>query len=162
MTTKTTKAALAALTTLTSLAALSAPALAQDGESAATGTRATASGHSKTSFLETYDTNGDGKVSVAEFTAGREAKYKSFDLDGDGQVSEAEYVEEYRARLDAELARRRSLQIRQTYVRYGVLDTDHDQNMSLEEFHESGSRMFKRLDTNGDGVIDERDTSDHY
>lgn len=142
--------------------ALGCSAYAQDAEVQPAGSRGTASGHSKSSFLQDYDANGDGKVTDAEFKAGREAKYKAFDLDGDGKVSVAEYVEEYRERLDAELEKRRTAQIRQTFVRYGVLDTDHDQNMSIDEFHGSGSRMFKRLDTNGDGVIDEKDTSDHY
>ncbi|WP_228275170.1 EF-hand domain-containing protein [Stakelama tenebrarum] len=132
---------------------LPATAMAQDGPAA---------GHGKASFMSQYDADGDGAVTQAEFLAGREAKYNGFDLDGDGAVSEAEYVEEYIGRLDRELAERRARQIRQTYVRYGVLDSDKDRNMTLDEFNASGSRMFERLDSNGDGVIDSGDTAAAY
>ncbi|GGN60685.1 hypothetical protein GCM10011349_42570 [Novosphingobium indicum] len=147
-----------------SLAALAAlgfagTAQAQDADG---GGRSTAGGHSKTAFMEAYDANGDGKVSNEEFTAKRADKYKTFDLDGDGNVEEAEYVGEYQGRLDVDLARRRAMQIKQAHVRYGVLDTDEDKNMTIGEFNESGDRMFKRLDTNGDGVIDEMDSADYY
>jgi hypothetical protein len=77
-------------------------------------------------------------------------------------VTEAEYVAEYAVRLDAELAATRERQLRQAGVRYGALDSDRNGDMSSAEFNASGARMFSRLDTNADGVIDERDTAERY
>jgi hypothetical protein len=124
--------------------------------------RSSARGHSKDAFLATYDTDKDGKVSDAEFRAVRGAQYGTFDLNGDGKVAENEYVGEYSQRLEQDLAERREMQLKQAHVRYGVLDTDEDRNMTLDEFNESGDRIFSRLDSNGDGVVDARDTADHY
>ncbi|TIX51694.1 hypothetical protein [Alteraurantiacibacter aquimixticola] len=148
---------------------LSCAATAQDGgddqqEEArnSDGGRSTARGHSKEAFLNSYDTNEDGTVSSEEFMARRAETYETFDLNGDGMVAEDEYVDEYKFRLDQQLAEQRARQIRQAHVRYGVLDTDENANMTLDEFNESGSRMFSRLDSNEDGVVDQRDTAEHF
>lgn len=125
-----------------------------------------ASGHGKTEFEETYDSNGDGKVTREEFSAERAKHFKTLDLNGDGKVDEAEYVGEYVARLDKELAKDqtdlRERQIKQAHVRFGVLDTNKDAALSAAEFDASGDRMFSRLDTNGDGAVDAADTAKAY
>lgn len=139
-------AALAAVTT-------AAPALAQDSS---------ARGHGKGDFMETYDLNKDGKVTSDEFSAQRGESYKGLDLDQDGQVNEMEYVTEYNFRLDQEQAEQRARQIRQAHVRFGVLDADKNAAMSAAEFKESGARMFSRLDTNSDGVVDSKDTAKSF
>lgn len=124
--------------------------------------RSSARGHDKAGFLATYDTDKDGKVSDAEFRVVRGAQYGTFDLNGDGRVAEDEYVGEYSQRLEQDLAKRREMQLKQAHVRYGVLDRDEDKNMTLDEFNASGDRIFSRLDSNGDGIVDARDTTDHY
>lgn len=121
-----------------------------------------APGHGKSRFIKTYDANGDGAVSSAEFFAEREAGYNRRDFNGDESVHEEEYVSEYEERLLKRLEEERTGQIDQAHFRFNVLDTDDDANLSLEEFHASGQRMFSTLDTNGDGVVDDQDTASSF
>jgi len=119
-------------------------------------------GHGLGHFFAAYDADGDGAVSHAEFIAEREAGFARRDADNNGVVHEDEYVAEYEARLDDQLRTQRQGQIEQAHVRFEVLDADDDEAMSLDEFHASGSRMFSRLDSNDDGVINDADTSNSY
>ncbi|EIZ81147.1 hypothetical protein WSK_0092 [Novosphingobium sp. Rr 2-17] len=119
-------------------------------------------GHSKNEFVETYDLNKDGKVTHDEFAAQRSQHFKTLDLNGDGKVDEAEYVGEYTARLHEEDTDRRERQIRQAHVRFGVLDTDKNAVLAAAEFEKSGTQMFARLDTNGDGAVDATDTKTSF
>lgn len=145
-----------------SLAALtiSAPILAQDNNS--DGPISTTQAHSKGAFVTSYDANEDGVVSKEEFMASRKEGYDLRDSNSDGTLVEAEYVAEYIKRLDRSLKERRASSIRQAYVRFDVLDTDENKEMTLEEFNDSGLRMFKRLDTNEDGVVNELDSAEHF
>ncbi|PNU06653.1 EF-hand domain-containing protein [Novosphingobium guangzhouense] len=145
----------------TGIAALALALAASQGAAAQSNEeRRAAPGHGKEAFLRENDSDHDGRVTAAEFTAARTAKYHTFDLDGDGKVSEAEYVGEFTARFkDAKVPEG---QLKQAHVRFGVLDTDKDGNLSLAEFNASGDRMFKKLDSNGDGVVDAADTSGSY
>ena len=123
--------------------------------------RRAAPGHGKGAFIKENDTDNDGRVTAAEFTAARTAKYATFDLNADGKVTEAEYVGEFSARL-GKGATVPEGQLKQAHVRFGVLDTDKDGNMTLAEFNASGDRMFKKLDSNGDGIVDVADTPGSY
>ncbi|WP_417452091.1 EF-hand domain-containing protein [Kordiimonas sp.] len=119
-------------------------------------------GHSKQAFMETYDLDGDGRVSEQEFYAARDKGYASRDGNGDGSVSPDEYVAEYEVRLDRQLAEQRDRQLKQAYVRFGVLDDDKNGVMTLEEFKKTGKRMFDRLDSNKDGLVDDKDEAERY
>ena len=113
--------------------------------------------HSKEGVMMTYDTNFDGKVSEAEFLAARVISFKEKDFNGDGVVTEAEYVAEWEIRLDQQLEEQRAASVKQAQSRYGVLDKDKNENMTLDEFHASGERIFSRYDTNRDRIISEGD-----
>ncbi|MEZ5986097.1 MAG: hypothetical protein R3B94_09115 [Hyphomonas sp.] len=139
-----------------------APAVTAETDGPPAPRRRATAGHSKQAFVETYDTDGDGHVTLAEFTAEREKGYHVRDADGDGTVHEEEYVSEYEGRLEQELKERHDTQIKQAYVRFDVLDADDDATITLAEFNASGDRMFSDLDTNGDGIVDEADTTDAY
>ena len=129
---------------------------AEDGE------RTVGGGHEKADFMADYDANGDGAVTLAEFSAERQAGYNLRDANGDGSVHEEEYVAEYEVRLEQDLASRREMQIKQAHVRFDVLDKDDDEAMTFDEFNASGSRMFSALDTNEDGVVDDADTAEAF
>ncbi len=124
--------------------------------------RRNAGGHSKGGFMDRYDTNADGKVEMAEFVAERNEGYARRDFNGDGMVHQEEYVSEYEVRLEQQLEERRERSIEAANFRFTVMDTDDDEAMSLDEFHASSKMMFKRLDSNEDGVVDEEDTAERF
>jgi len=125
--------------------------------------QAQAAPHEHSAFIADYDLDKDGKVTAAEFKTVRDQRYAATDANKDGTVDEAEYVEEYRVRLEAQLAassdsaerkeEQRVRQIRQAHVRFGVLDADKDGKISQAEYDASGQRAFAEQDGDGDGVI---------
>lgn len=123
-------------------------------------------GHSKAAFLKTHDVNGDGRVSLGEFVMKREADFIRTDADGNGALTKAEYVGEFTARMDAAGLRfavdNRDRQISAANVRFGFMDSDENGIMTAMEFHDSGQRIFRRLDTNEDGFVDQNDTADSF
>lgn len=126
------------------------------------GKRKFISAHSKGGFVRSYDTDGDGQVSQAEFLAEREKGYNLRDADGNGTLVEEEYVGEYVVRMDKRMAERRAGGIKQAHVRFNILDGNEDKVMTLAEFHDSGSRMFSRLDSNEDGIVNDQDTAESF
>jgi len=121
-----------------------------------------AGGHDKINFFDSYDANGDASVSEAEFKVQREKDFKRIDAKSSGVISEADYVDDFAVRLDRQLKAMRDGQIKQAYVRFGVLDTNKDGHISPEEFNASGSKLFSTLDTNRDGVVDEKDNTEKF
>lgn len=125
-----------------------------------------AASHSTATFIEEQDLNGDGKVSLEEFKAGRALEFRKADFNEDGSLSEAEYVGEYEGRLMARLsqigdpekrAEEQQRQKRQAKVRFGVLDTDKNGAISPEEYLASGLRMFGLHDRDKDGAVTHKD-----
>lgn len=130
---------------------------------------AVAAPHEGGAFVKDYDTNGDGQVSRAEFDARRPARFKATDANGDGVLDENEYVGEYTARLDTQLAastdtaekktEQRQRQLRQTHVRFDVLDTSKDKRIDKAEYDASGVRAFAEQDKDKDGTITTADVA---
>ncbi|MDV6330251.1 EF-hand domain-containing protein [Asticcacaulis sp. 201] len=127
---------------------------------------AMAAPHAISAMIRDYDTNHDGKVTRDEFDAERRVRFDRTDANHDGVLSDAEYVAEFEIRLKADVAKiadpekakeEYDREMRQAYVRYGVLDANHDGAMTWDEYQASGHAMFDRQDRNHDKVIDETD-----
>lgn len=73
------------------------------------------------------------------------------------KVTQSQFVAYEQARLQPVLAQRRDMSLKQTYVRYGILDANKDQKMTLKEFQQSGMKTFDEMDKNQDGMIDQKD-----
>jgi Ca2+-binding EF-hand superfamily protein len=98
-------------------------------------------------MLDMYDQNGDGKVDKVEYQQQRDAAFARTDLDKNGELSSDEYLNEFVDRLDRQIAKTRTAQLKQAAVRFKALDKDNSQQISSAEFNASGERMFKRWDT---------------
>lgn len=114
-------------------------------------------GHGANIFISGWDTDGDGRVTRAEYEAARQARFALTDENGDGEITAEEYVEEYAVRLDREVAASREGHIRQTNTRFSSLDRDKDGFISRAEWDASSNGMFTRLDTNKDGKVSSAD-----
>lgn len=103
--------------------------------------------HSVVGMLDMYDQNGDGKVDKTEYQQQRDAAFARTDLDKNAELSSDEYLNEFVDRLDRQIAKTRTAQLKQAAVRFKALDKDNSQQISSAEFNASGERMFKRWDT---------------
>lgn len=130
---------------------------------------ALAAPHDGAAFIHDYDGDHDGKVTRAEFDAGRVARFRATNANQDGSLSQEEYVGEYQARLEQQLAtsdhdeekktEERQRQMRQAHVRFGVLDRNHDTKMTQAEYDASGTRAFAEQDDDKDGTITPADVA---
>lgn len=123
---------------------------------------ALAASHDLATFIGEYDLDKDGTVSKEEFLEGRVQRFAATDTDNDQGVSREEYAAEFRARLmtknpDAATVER---QMKQTDVRFNVLDTNKDGRMSFAEYSYSGWRMFGEHDYSRDGAVSLADKTD--
>ncbi|MEP7004494.1 MAG: hypothetical protein ABI810_00825 [Sphingomonas bacterium] len=84
------------------------------------------------------DTNGDGTISRAEFTAQAEARFARMDKNGDGFITADEMSGRSGRGLGGGLM---------------SADTDQDGKISRAEFMAQSTERFAKLDTNGDGKI---------
>ena len=90
-----------------------------------------------------FDTDSDGKITLAEINADQARMFTALDVDGDKSMS----VDEIRRRG-------RSLQIFRTTTLFDLLDTDGDGKLSVAEVQAPSKRWFKRYDKNANGIME--------
>lgn len=158
---------LAALAAAALLSACAGSGSSQPGTTAAkaqTQPTRPAGGHGLDPFLGSYDANGDGQVTRAEFDAIRLQRFNAADTNGDGWLSEAEYVAEFEGRLkrqyfDSGRQPDKAYEngIKQAHVRFGIVNRARDGKFTRAEDQAIADKTFKNLDTNGDGVVSKAD-----
>lgn len=72
-------------------------------------------------------------------------------------VNQQQFVQYEQARLEPLLKQRREMSEKQAHVRYGILDSNKDQKLTLKEFQETGLKTFNEFDKNQDGLINDLD-----
>lgn len=127
--------------------------VAHGAETAEVGKALPTGGHTGNAFIATWDDDGDGKVSHAEYEAVRKARFATTDSDHNGSLTVDEYVNEYAVRLDRDIADERNASLKQTDTRFKALDKDENKFVSRAEYDDSGERAFVHLDRNRDGRI---------
>jgi Ca2+-binding EF-hand superfamily protein len=96
-------------------------------------------------IFDDADTNHDGKVSRAEFSAAREARFDRMDRNHDGAVSRDDFGRLLRFRPKAGERLDRWI---------ASADINHDGKVSLAEFRAMPMHLFDLADTNHDGQVD--------
>ena len=106
-------------------------------------------------FIENWDMDGNGSVTLAEVTEKRGDVFVTFDSDGNGLLSPEEYVAFDAARASdiAQMGDGHGMQEMQTPMQRAFNDADGDGSVSAAEFAAKSPQMFTRMDRNGDGVI---------
>ena len=94
-------------------------------------------------YIELFDTDGSGTVSLEEITAEQGRLIQATDVDGNGTLS----VEEFRRRGHL------LLMLRATTV-FDMLDANGDRELTAEEIAAPSQRWFLRYDENSDGGLD--------
>ena len=102
-----------------------------------------------TSIFEKLDTNGDRKVTYAEFDAGfADAIFATYNLNGTGAITKDEWNQVEKAHQDEAAAT------------FRALDLNHDGKITKEELNTHGKRrdavvrrLFNAIDKNHDGVL---------
>lgn len=89
------------------------------------------------------DTNGDGKLDLAEFQALIQKRLMKADTNGDGRISLDEWV----ARAAGRKAKRDPAKV------FRRLDKNGDGFLDASEIATPAERRFHRLDANGDGFV---------
>ena len=97
------------------------------------------------------DTDGDGKVTLAEFKASRAAQMMRMDSDRDGKVSKAEF----QAGMAARKARAPEGKGKggDGSRMFGMLDGNGDGALDKGELGKMAERRVGRMDADGDGVL---------
>ena len=93
-------------------------------------------------FVRFLDTNGDGKVSLAEINAEQKRLIAASDVNGDGKLS----VDEFRRRG------RLFMRLHATTL-FDLMDANGDKELTEDEITKPSARWFARYDENGDGSL---------
>lgn len=139
---------------LTSLAAfaMTAPALAQDagsdtGPAAMSADAPPAGRHGR--MLQRFDTDGDGTISMEEFSDIGMGDLLDGDTDGNGELSVAE--------IKAAMEKRREARMAEMFKRR--FDVDGDGKITVAELKDRQEKRFALADANNDGQISREEFS---
>jgi hypothetical protein len=100
-------------------------------------------------FMELYDHNRDGKVTLDEIGGDQKRVFGAIDSNGDGSVS----VEEFRRRAHV-------LELFSTTSLFDLLDANGDGKLSADEIGAPSKRWFTRYDANRDGAMEANEIPD--
>jgi Ca2+-binding EF-hand superfamily protein len=90
----------------------------------------------------------DGKVSLAELQAWRDAQFEALDTNHDGFLNREE------------LMSGKTRFARKILQNYDLIDSNQDQKLSREEFRAAGRRRFFRFDGNRKGYLTEKEVEE--
>jgi len=113
--------------------------------------------HNLKGLLKIYDADSDDLVSRNEYDMERKAVFRISDSNKNGWINQEEYLLEFEDRLDTQIKKSRRAAIKQTFVRFDVLDKNKNGNMTFAEYQISGKRSFSRWDRNNDGLVSKAD-----
>jgi len=121
-----------------------------------------AAGTPAAGFIENWDGDADGVITMAEIAEKRENIFVTFDENGDGILTADEYIafDEVRAADQANEARGTSAGGHgkaAVGMTLGFNDIDGNGAVSVAEFNDRSLAWFSLLDRNGDGVVTSAD-----
>lgn len=73
------------------------------------------------------------------------------------KVNQDQFIQFEQQQLNKLMQQRREMSLKQTYVRYGILDADKNQKLTLKEFQEIGLKNFADYDKDQDGIVTDKD-----
>jgi Ca2+-binding EF-hand superfamily protein len=101
-------------------------------------------------MLADADTDGDGRITRAEFTAARAKLFVKLDRNADGYLDKQDVPQRFLARRNSDSGDR----LQEAMV---MLDKNGDGRISRDEFVNGPGLLFERADTNHDGVVDAKE-----
>ncbi|MBW8733086.1 MAG: EF-hand domain-containing protein [Asticcacaulis sp.] len=102
-------------------------------------------------MLARYDADKDGKVSLAEYEAGRQMMFGRVDADGNGAISFAE-IDAVAQKMGND---QRAAMMQKRLDALKAADANGDQAISADEYKAAVDAEFTALDKNADGFLTE-------